>query len=221
MSVITKKIQTPAKTDVKVDEIKSVIKLEDLLSRIEKLEKSGGYDSGYGAPDDKTLTPNPPPENDPKNKEEEEVPGVPGTKAKDGGAGNYDQGGYAAPVAKDKDDGDGDEDDGDGDEDDDGEMCTCSACGSSYKAKKEKKAEEEEKMEEEDTENVMPKKATGLDFGKTMKVLSPTKEELEAAKSNHFNKNELFGITKKQNNSIGRQMTQWAFEETARLTPSK
>ena len=192
--------------EVKAEETKPQIKMEDLLARIVKLE--GDYDQTYGAPKDK----NPPPAAAEEAKPYE-VPGVHEEKDKGDGSekpkdtkveGNYDDK-YVPPMAKD-----------DEDHDDEEEECTCEKCGSKYKAKKVAEEEEEEKKMGEET---LPKKAEfSLNFGKINQVFKPTKEELEAAKGQHVDKNAIFGITKKVNNTIGHQMTAWAISETQRLT---
>lgn len=221
MSVIATKIQSPAKTEVapatevKAETVKSEVKMEDLLARIVKLE--GAYDNGYGAPKDKT----PPPASAEEEAKPYQVPGVKGEEAKDKGdgsekpkdtkvEGNYGDH-YVAPKAEEEDH-----------EEPDGDECECSQCKGTGKMKKAKEAKKEEKKAEEEDEGVMPKKAEfALDFGKVGQLFKPTKEELETAKMTHFDKNALFGITKKESNSIGHKMTAWAISETQRLTPKK
>ena len=212
MAVITKKVQSPV---AQTDKTELQLLKEAVSALIEKVEKiAGGYDSGYGAPGD----------NKPSGPASKDLPGTPGVKEspksetppdapekKDGyGEGYHEPSTPSDPKAE--------------DEEDDKEMeeCTCDKCGSKYKAKKAEKKDDEEDddEEEEEEEDAMPKKASGLDFGKVMKVFTPSTEDLVQAKTALSHKNEIFGVEKK-NTSIGRQMTEWAMAETSRLTPSK
>jgi len=195
--ITTKKMKSP---EVMAEE-KPVLKMEDLLARIEILEKkAGGYDDGYGAPKDPTPEPKP---QKVVEKEEDAVPGVPGTHAEGGGEEDEPEKkdgygvGYVAPRSEAKDD-----DDDDDEEEDDGEECMCSKCGSKYKAKKVAKKEEDE------DEDAMPKKAErSFDTGRVLELQKPTVEELQKAKYIKVNKNEIMGIRKKEtSNSVGRQM---------------
>jgi hypothetical protein len=204
--VITKKIQMPVKTEeVKAEDTKSELSVlqDSVLVLTEKVNKiEGSYDGGYGAPNDKLP---PPAASKSAEVKEDAVPGVPGTHAEE-------KGGYDSKYVEGNDHKEPDGDEPDGDE------CECSYCKGTGKMKKTKKpdvVEEETKPEEPE------KKEHSLDFGQMLPLFKPTKEELNEAKSVKFNKNEVFGIRKRENNSMGRQMNEWAIAETQRLTPKK
>ena len=225
--VTTKKINSPAKTE-QVEAVKPAETVEKVAA-IEVKEiskKAGSYDSGYGAPKDHLPSPAKAGEGyqvpGVKSDEEEAKADTTDKEEKDG----YDRK-YVEPKSQKDTDKTGDVNDEDTGDKEDYEECThCKGAG------KMKKSKHEEPDGDEEEEKVVPKKAEkptekpdksehALDFGNIMPLLTPTKEELDQARTMKVNKNEVFGVAKKQSKSVGRQMTEWAMTETTRLTQKK
>ena len=206
--VIVKKVNSQV-SETEKSEIQTL--KEDLSALTDKVSKmAGSYDGGYGAPK----------ESKPNGPAADAVPGVPGTSKSETppdapekkdcyGDGYVEPSTPNEPKAQDKDK-----------DSDDGEECTCDKCGSTYKSKRVAAKQDDEDDDEDKDEEKAVKSASALDFGKVMKVCKPSKEDLIRAKTMESGKNKIFGVAK-ANNSLGRKMTEWAEQETVRLTPTK
>ena len=199
--------KTSIKLKVEIDGKPAMEVLNEIEAKMKSISKlAGAYDSGYGAPKDKT----PEPEQNPADKDEKAVPAVPGTSKAEEGPGGYDVG-YASPEAEEQ-----------------MEEKICESCGSKYKATK--KAEEEEdddsdedadkgkKMEKksEEDEEIHPDKKmeTSPSFGTKKGILKPSIEDITSAKSIHINMNELFNRSSRVRVDATRHaMNVWAQNE--------